>query len=115
MIRFLADADLDEGIVSGCRRREPTMDFLSANDARLERVADPDVLTIAAEQGRILVSHDFKTMPRHFGDFLEGGGSSSGVLLVKQYTPIGAVIEELVLIWSATDADEWKNRILRIL
>jgi hypothetical protein len=114
MLRFLADADLDEGIVSGCRRREPTMDFLSANDAKLEGFPDPDVLRFAAEQSRILVSHDFKTMPRHFGHFMEGGGSSPGVLLVKQHTPIGAVIEELVLIWSATDADEWKNPILRI-
>jgi hypothetical protein len=108
MLRFLADANLDEGIVSGCRRREPTMDFLSAKDANLEGVSDPDVLRIAAEQGRILVS------PHHFGHFLERDGSSPGVLLVKQHTPIGSVIEELLLIWSATDAGEWKNRILRI-
>ena len=114
MIRFLADADLDEGIVSGCRRREPTMDFLSANDAKLEGVPDSEVLRIAAEQERILVSHDFKTMPGHFGRFLQASGSSPGVFLVKQHSPIGPVIEELVLIWSATDAEEWKNRIVRI-
>ena len=57
MIRFLADADLDEGIVSGCRRKEPTIDFLSANDAKLEGVPDPEALRIAADQDRILVSH----------------------------------------------------------
>jgi hypothetical protein len=72
MLRFLADANLDEGIVSGCRRREPTMDFLSAKDAKLEGVSDPDVLRIAAEQGRILVSHDFKTMPPTSGIFSKG-------------------------------------------
>jgi hypothetical protein len=73
MLRFLADANLDEGIVSGCRRREPTMDFMSAKDAKLEGVSGPDVLRIAAERGRILVSHDFKTMPHHFGHLLEKG------------------------------------------
>ena len=99
MIRFLADADLDEGIVSGCRRREPAMDFLSANHAKLEGVPDPEVLRIAAEQDRILVSHDFKTMPNHFGQFLQASGSGPGVFLVKQHSPIGPVIEELVLIW----------------
>src|SRR5689334_20306068 len=114
MIRFLADADLDQGIVSGCRRKEPTIDFLSANDAQLEGVADPDVLRIAAGQDRILVSHDFKTMPHHFGDFLQASGCSPGVFLVKQHSPIGPVIEELVLIWSATDSEEWKNRLVRI-
>lgn len=114
MLRFLADADLDEGIVSGCRRREPTIDFLSANDAKLEGVPDPDVLKIAAEQNRILVSHDFRTMPQHFGRFLQAGGSSPGVFLVRQASPVGSVIEELLLIWSATDADEWRNRILQV-
>ena len=114
MIRFLADADLNEGIVAGCLRREPTMDFLSANEADLEGVPDPRVLALAAEQGRILVSHDFHTMPRHFGDFLQSRGSSPGVLLVPQYLPVGEAIEELVLIWSASDAGEWENRVLRI-
>ena len=114
MIRFLADADLNEGIIGGCLRKEPTMDFLSASEAKLRGLADPDVLRIAAEQDRILVSHDFKTMPRHFAHFLQTQGSSPGVFLVKQSSPIGPVIEELVLIWTATDAEEWKGRILRI-
>ena len=114
MVRFLADADLNEGIVAGCLRREPTMDFLSANEASLEGVPDPEVLALATEQDRILVSHDFQTMPGHFGDFLQTRGSSPGVILVPQYLPIGEAIEELLLIWSASDAEEWENRILRI-
>ena len=114
MIRFLADADFNHAIVKGCRRQEPTLDFLSANDARLQGVSDREVLAIAAEQNRILVTHDVRTMPRHFGEFLMKRGSSPGVFLMSQYTPIGAVIDELVLIWAASDADEWKNRILNI-
>ena len=114
MIRFLADADLNEGIVAGCLRREPEMDFLSANEADLEGVPDPEVLALAAAQDRILVSHDFQTMPRHFGDFLQAGNSSPGVLVVPQRLPVGDAIDELVLIWGASDADEWRDRILRI-
>ena len=72
------------------------------------------MLALAAEQDRILVSHDFQTMPRHFGDFLQARGSSPGVLVVPQSLPIGEAIEELVLIWGASDAEEWENRILRI-
>jgi hypothetical protein len=86
MIRFLADADLNEGIVSGCLRKEPTMDLLSANDAGLQKVPDPEVLRIAAEQERILVTHDFKTMPEHFGQFLQETGLSPGVLLARSST-----------------------------
>ncbi len=73
------------------------------------------MLKIAAEQERILVTHDFKTMPRHFGDFLLTNGASPGVFLVRQELPIGSVVDEILLIWAASDAEEWANRIVRIL
>jgi predicted nuclease of predicted toxin-antitoxin system len=114
MIRFLADADLKKGIVAGCLRREPTMDFLSATEANLEGVPDPEVLALAAEQNRVLVSHDLRTMLRHFGDFLQARGSNPGVLIVPQSLPIGEAIEELLPIWGASEAEEWENRIVRI-
>lgn len=114
MIRFLADADFNYLIVKGCRLREPAMDFLTGNEARLRRVPDPEVLALAAAENRILVSHDLRTMPAHFGDFLSARHSSPGVFLVSRRTPLRIVIEELVLIWAASDPDEWKNRIVRI-
>ena len=61
MIRFLADADFNHVIVKGCRRHEPALDFLSANEAKLQGVPDSEVLALAAEQNRILVTHDRQT------------------------------------------------------
>jgi predicted nuclease of predicted toxin-antitoxin system len=110
VIRLLADADLNDAIVRGCRRREPAIDFLSANEANLEGLPDPEVLALAAAADRILVSHDFHSMPRHFGDFLRTRGSSLGLILVPQLMPIGEAIEELLLIWGASDAEEWRDR-----
>jgi hypothetical protein len=114
MVRFLADASLHEGIMSGRLRREPAMDFLSASEAKLEIVPDPDVLALAAREDRILVTSDLRTMPRHFDDCLEAYGYCPGVFLVKHGTPLREVIEDLVLIWAASDAEEWKNRIIEI-
>jgi len=114
MIRFLADADLNQRIVVGCLRRQPAIDFRSAKKANLEALPDSAVLALAADEGRILVSHDFQTMPRHFGEFLQAYGASPGVLLVSQQLPIGEAIEELLLIWAASEKEEWQNRILRI-
>jgi hypothetical protein len=74
-------------IVAGCLRREPGIDFLSAHEARLEGVLDPDVLAFATQQNRILVTSDLRTMPRHFGDFVEANGQCAGVFLVKQRVP----------------------------
>jgi len=77
-------------------------------------MSDPDVLGIAASQGRILVTHDFRTMPKHFAEFLAAGGSSPGVFLVKQQTPLASVIEGLVLVWTASTPEDWTNRIVEI-
>ena len=68
------------------------MDFLSANEARLEGVLDLEVLAFAATQSRILVSHDLQTIPKHFGEFLKKNESSPGMLLISQYAPVGQVI-----------------------
>jgi hypothetical protein len=35
-----------------------------------------------------------------------------GVFIILQHLKIGAAIDELLLIWSASDSDEWINRIL---
>jgi hypothetical protein len=94
----------------GLRRREPSVDFQGAHDGGVVGAADPDVLRIAAASGRILISHDRKTMPAHLVHFLEQR-SSPGVIIVSQDLDIGAAIEELLLIWAATEAEEWVDRL----
>ena len=44
---------------------------------------DPEVLSIAADLDRILVTHDRKTMPRHFSRFLETR-SALGLIVLSQ-------------------------------
>jgi hypothetical protein len=75
--RFQADADFNHKIVLGLRRREPSVDFLSAHDGGVVGIPDPVVLSIAAQSGRILVSHDRKTMPNHFQRFQESSRKTS--------------------------------------
>jgi hypothetical protein len=104
--RFLADADFNHKIVVGLRRRDPSVDFLSAHEGGVVGVPDPDVLAITADAARILVSHDRKTMPGHFTRFRETR-SSPGLIIVSQDLDTGAAIEDLLLIWVATDAEEW--------
>ena len=40
-----------------------------------------------------------------------GQHRSPGVLLVRQDLPVGEAIETLLLIWEASEADEWVNRL----
>ena len=81
-IRYQADNDLNQLIVAATFRKEPAIDFKTAQNAQLDRLDDVNVLRQAASEGRILVSHDKRTMPRHFASFLTEGNDSPGVLLV---------------------------------
>lgn len=84
--------------------------FWRRTQAGVIGIADPEVLRVAAAAGRIVVSHDRKTMPAHFARFLESQ-SSPGIVIVSQDLDISSAIEDLLLIWSATGDDDWFNRI----
>jgi hypothetical protein len=58
---------------------------------------DPEVLRIAAEAGRVLVSKDISTMPGHFARFI-ADHDSPGLLLVPSEWSIGA-IEGVLIAW----------------
>jgi hypothetical protein len=110
-IRFQADADLRQAIVTGTLRRQPKLDFRSANESGLEGIKDPDVLAISARDGRVLVTHDRKTMPTEFGQFI-ATQISSGVLILSQNLPVGEAIDAIILVWEASTAEEWINQIM---
>lgn len=109
-VRFQADADLNHIIIKATLRREPSIDFQTAHAANLAGVEDQEVLALATQGGRVLVTHDRKTMPKYFAEFI-GHTSSSGVIVVPQKLPIRAAVEDLLLIWTASEAEEWVNRI----
>ena len=109
-VRFQADADLNQVIVLALVRREPAIDFQTAMAAGLAGLSDRDVLAMASREGRVLVTHNQRTMPRHFAEFI-ATEASAGLLVVPQHLPLSTSVEELLLIWSASEADEWINRV----
>lgn len=106
-VRFQADNNLRRAIVRGFLRRLPSADFQSEP---LDAIDDLAVLQIAAQAGRIVVSHDVRTMPAAFSEYRRIG-HSPGVLLTPQLWPVAECIDQLVLIWELTEAAEWQDRI----
>jgi hypothetical protein len=109
-IIFQADADLDGRILRGLRRVAPELNMRSAAEAGLAAVEGSEVLRLAAEAGRILISQDRSTMPDQFQRFISKS-QSPGVILLRARVPIAVAIEELLLIWAASEAEEWINRL----
>jgi len=108
-IAFQADADLNPDIERGLRRREPAIDFRGAQDVIPEGTSDLDVLGIAAEAGRVLVTRDVATMPDHFDRFI-ASRDSPGLILIPSTRSIGTAIEGLLRVWLTWSAEELRNQ-----
>lgn len=109
--KFLADHDLNEHILMGVIRRAPTVEFCRVRDIGLNDRSDVEILEYAAAHGFIVVSHDVHTMPEAAYNRVAVGKTIAGLLMVQQTSPIGRIIENLILIWSASEAEEWENQV----
>ena len=107
-IRFQADNDLDQRIVVATKRLDPTIDFQTAHALMLHGVPDTLVLERTADVGRVLVSHDRRTLPRFFGEFISTK-TSPGLIIVSQRLPVRRAAELLHLLWAASEAEEYVN------
>ncbi len=111
-VRFLADEDVDADIIQGLRSREPAIDILDVKTAGLRGTLDSALLELAAQQDRILITHDRRTMTRHFRERVDDGKPAPGVFILPQrQSAIGGIIESLLLVWTASQVEEWRGQI----
>jgi len=111
MIRFLLDENFNGKIVRGLRVRQPDVDMLRVQDVELYSAGDPTILEWAAQEGRILLTHDLDTMTKYASERIEQGLPMAGVILVRDTLPVAKVIDDLLTILGASEASEWENRI----
>jgi len=110
-IRYQADNDLDQRIIDAVTRLVPESDFKPSPEAGFHTgTSDSEVLRIAAEDNRILVSHDLKTLPEHFGEFIEQA-ISPGVIIIRQEVAIRDAALWLQFFWEAAAPEDFKNTI----
>ena len=109
-IRFQADADVDPDIRRGLLRKEPSIDFRPADSVISDGTLDPEVLRIAADDDRVLVSGDLRTMSVHFQNFIDTN-DSPGVILIPSSRSIGAAIDGLLFAWLAWTRDDMRNQV----
>ncbi|MGL5809177.1 MAG: DUF5615 family PIN-like protein [Nocardioides sp.] len=109
--RFLADENIDPDLVLGLRRRVESVDIVRMQDVGLRTMDDPEILQWAAHEGRILISHDIKTMPGFAGERMAAGLPMHGVILLHSTLPLAHALDELAAVAGASDAEEWNNQI----
>ncbi|HEX8163467.1 MAG TPA: DUF5615 family PIN-like protein [Pyrinomonadaceae bacterium] len=107
MLRLLIDQDLDHDILRGLLRRIPQLDAVTAFEIGLSAATDPRLLAWAARTGRIIVTHDRKTMPAHAADMIGAGKNIAGLFVVPRGLPLQLVIADLELMITCSENDEW--------
>ena len=111
-LRFLADASLRGVYVRALRRAFPDLDLLTATEAGLREAPDPAILERAAEEGRIMLSQDYATMPDFALARVAAGQPMPGLLQVPMHTAVAPVLDDLRLILAVSTPEDWRDRVV---
>ena len=114
MLRLLADENFHGDIVRGLLLRRPDLDLVRVQDIGLTGAAHPQVLAWAAENNRIILTHDRATLPEYAHQRLTSGKSMSGVLILNDRFPVREANEELLLMLQCTEQAEWDGRVVHL-
>jgi hypothetical protein len=112
MLRLVADENFNNNIVRGVLRRNKEIDIVRIQDIGLSEADDPVILEWAAQQGRVLLTHDVSTITKYAYERIEVGQRMAGVFEVSRTVPIGGVIEDILLLVECSLEGEWEGQII---
>lgn len=112
-VRFLLDENLSPRLKDALWRYDAAIDVLRVGDAGAPPLGtlDPDILRYVEATRRFLVTDNRRSIPGHLKVHWAAGGHVWGIGWVRPQTTIGRLVEELYLIWSASEAEEWLDRV----
>lgn len=112
MLRLLTDENFNGDIIRGLLRQRPSLDLLRVQSVGLGGVDDPTVLSWAATNNRILLTHDRTTMPDFAYRRIKTGLSMPGVFVMSDRLPMRQAIDEIILMDDCTDHEEWNGLVV---
>ena len=112
-IRYLLDENMPHSVRDQLLYHEPNLLILCVGDDMAPPLGTPDpvILDWIEQNGYILVSRNRKTIPAHLKEHLERGKHVPGVLLLRGRISIGRLVEDLLLIWGASELKDYKDHI----
>jgi len=111
VLRLAADENFNNDIVRGLLRRRPDLDIARIQDLGLSGADDPDVLEWAAQEGRVLLTHDVSTITRYAYERVKDGKPMPGVFEAARSVPIGRAIDDLLILAECSDEGEWEGQV----
>jgi hypothetical protein len=112
MLRFAADENFNYNIVRGLLRRKSDLDIIPIQDVGLSGKDDATVLEWAAQENRILLTHDVTTITKYAYERINDGLPMPGVFEIKMNSPLRDIIEDILLLADYSYEDEWDGKIV---
>src|ERR671936_175766 len=111
MLALAADEYFNYDIVRGLLRRNPELNIVRVQEVGLSGANDPTVLESAAQEGRVLLTHDVTTITRYAYERVQAGEPMPGVFEVSRDLAIGRAIEEILLLAEYSLEGEWEGQV----
>jgi hypothetical protein len=92
-------------------RRNPAIDIVRVQDAGLSSADDPTVLRWAADEDRVLLTHDVSTMTKHAIERVNSGQPMPGVFEVSRRIAVGHAIDDILLVAECSLEGEWEGQV----
>ena len=73
---------------------------------------DPVLLAWAAEQGRMILTHDIRTMPAYAYARIRQGLPMPGVVQVSRALTLRPIIEQILLMDACGEPGEWEGQVV---
>jgi hypothetical protein len=113
-VRFLWDENVPLELADYLASQEPSIEILvpgQNKEAPPKGTSDPDVLRFAKAERLALVTLDKSTMPVHVGNHFSAGGHTWGLFILRPGYPLKRYANDLILVWSASESENWQDRI----
>ena len=110
MIAFLADENFNGHIYRALVRKNPDIDIVRVQDVGLSGEDDPTVLEWAATENRLLLTHDFETIPHFAYERVKQELPMPGVILCDTYIAISSAADDILLLAIASEESEWEGK-----
>ena len=109
--RFLADENFNNDLLRALLRRLPDLAVVRVQDTAIAGADDPALLAWAAGEGRIVLTHDARTIPRFAYERVGAGLPLPGVVIVAAGAGLGEALDDLLTMIAASRDDEWPDQV----
>jgi hypothetical protein len=112
MLFLVADENFNNAIVRGLLRLKPDLDIVRVQDVGLSAKGDPEILEWAANEDRILLTHDVTTITKYAYERVEAGKYMPGVIEVSRKVALGVAIEGILYVAEVCDHGELDGQVI---